>query len=260
MKLCTRARDALHLNWAVPQASLPEPPRPLRLQTLEVDGQRCGFVSAVLFWHEAERHSLWSMLHVPHPELHLRFAVLDGEGLPGTFLWREMAPFWAQAGLWLAGRSGRSARFSYPRSLSEPGGEASWRWRVAGEGPLAVTARLGSGSAAAPFHSFDEVVAFFCRRRFYVGGRYGLERSDVSRVKGAPWPLSVEMEEDGLLRRLFGPADWPGLHSAFLCAEASLVFELAGVPEIATLAASAPKVATDPALLSRPPLARDRAA
>src|SRR3954462_5077042 len=101
-------------------------------------------------------------------------------------------------------------------ALRGAGGAASAAPAV-GEGP-----RLGS---------WEESVRYFQERpRGYALASGELQRiSSPSHPAMAIWPLRAEVEGDGLLPRLLDLPQglhWPGLHSAWLCPEIPIVFEL----------------------------------
>lgn len=241
MLLRTIVRDCLYLNWALPAEALPPPPSPLRYEVHPWQGRDWVFVSALLFHQEGMRVGGLPGLRLSYPQLNLRLAVLDGSSVPAVLFRRMLMPAWVVPGARLVSHQPASrAHLDFPHPSRRPG-EGLWRWSAergraleveawadspaVGEGP-----RIGSWEAT--------VAALRDRQRGYAAGRGGLRRIQVSRPaeSSAVWPLQARILADGLLPQLLplsGNGGWPGLHSAWLCPEIPLVFELDVVPKVA---------------------------
>lgn len=254
MKFRTVVRDCLYLNWALPLEVLPELPRPLRYELHDGQGERYAFASAVLFRQQGLRLASLPLLRLSHPQMNLRFYVLDGDGVPSVFFLGMLAPAWVVPGGWLARQPVAAARFHYPRPSSEAT-EGLWRWSVRRRQAFEVTARPGSPAVGEGprFASWETTVRYFhCRARGYSRRRDGLHRVEAQHPRLPVWPLAAEIQEDGLLSRFLPLEGWPRLHSAFLCPEIPFVFELGSAPEEVTALRRAP-VAADPAMLTAAP-------
>ena len=73
-----------------------------------------------------------------------------------------------------------------------------------------------------------------------------LHRITVAPTRVSVWPVSAEVDGDGLLPRLLDVRPgtiWPGLHSAWLCPEIPIVFELGLVLKVPVAPASLPQPA-----------------
>lgn len=246
MVLQTTVRDCLYLNWAIPARALPSVPEPLRHELHPGKDREWGFASALLFFQEGLRLRGVPWLRFTYPQANLRFNVLDAEGLPAVYFRRMLVPFWVVPAARLVARQPtRAARLDFPRPSLDPGAEA-WTWRLGGrhgsEDGLVVTARRGAPQAPGgpELGSWEETVRYFReRRRGYsrLAGR--LHRIDTRQPPAAVWPVKVEVAgaevvASGLgLEPLDGEAGAPAweLHSAWLCPEMSLTFEVVRAPE-----------------------------
>ncbi|MFP3942234.1 MAG: DUF2071 domain-containing protein [Thermoanaerobaculia bacterium] len=249
MVLQTTVRDCLYLNWAIPARSLPAVPEPLRHELHAGKDREWGFASAVLFFQEGLRMRGVPWVRLAYPQANLRFNVLDGDGLPAVYFRRMLVPLWVvPAGRVVGRQPTRAARLDFPRPSRDPEAEA-WVWRArwrdggpAGEEGLVVTARPGAPQAPGgpDLGSWEETVRFFReRRRGYsrLAGR--LRRIDTRQPPAPVWPLKVEVVGAELVAAGLGlePANGEGgglgweLHSAWLCPEMSLTFEVVRAPE-----------------------------
>lgn len=241
MILRTTARDCLYLNWAVPARLLPDLPEPLRYELHGVAGAEIGFASALLFHHDRLRWKALPFARFSYPQLNLRYYVQDGDGQPAVFFRCMLVPAWvAPMARWIGRQPARPGALEFAHPSREPQAP-SWSWRAAGGGRLALSAVRGAPRAApAPdLGAWDDMVRYFGDRRVgYSRGTTGLRRIETTQQRGATWPLRVELEEWGLVRRglRLGNGDGPGrdvgapvLHSSWLCPEMPMTFALAPV-------------------------------
>jgi uncharacterized protein DUF2071 len=257
MMLQTTVRDCLCLNWALPAAALPEPAAPLRYQLHPWQGRDYVFVSALLFHHDAVHLSALPRLRLGYPQFNLRLCVLDGQGVPSVLCRKMLIPIWVAPGVRLISHQpAAGARLDFPHpSRGLDGGP--WSWRVERRGRLEVRAwqdspRVGEGPNLGPW---DRLVRYFQERpRAYVEDGGALHRIEARQPSAAVWPLRVEIGADDLLARLLplaaaaghagdaeeGAPGWPPLHSAWLCPEIPLAFELGIAPPRVPVAQQVP--------------------
>jgi len=257
MKLRATVRDCLYLNWALPAASLPEPPFPLRYQLHTWQGEDYTFASALLFYQEGLHVPSIPLLWLTYPQCNVRLYVLDGNGIPSVLFRTMMMPAWVASGIRLIVREPASpARLDFPRP-SRRLGDGRWSWRVASGrapwtggrtgGTLGVTAwqatpQVGHGPRLG---AWEQTVEYFQERpRGYLPDGDELRRIEAGHPPAAAWPLQAEVEDHGLLASvlpLAGGAGWPPLHSVFLCPEIPFAFELgvAAKPQVAPAVAQA---------------------
>lgn len=235
-------RDCLYLNWAVPVEKLPEPPAPLRYQLHSWQGRDYVFASALLFHQDAVHFASLPLLRVGYPQLDLRLYVLDTEGVPSVLFRRMLMPAWVNPVVRLLTHQPASrARLDFPRPSRNPGDGGPWTWKIARRGALEVRAwqespQVGEGPRLG---NWDQTVRYFQERpRGYTEGSGTLHRFEAGVPQAACWPLRVELRGDDVLspwlrldRNGSGPG-WPPVHSAWLCPEVPLVFELGLVPQI----------------------------
>lgn len=248
MRLQTLVRDCLFLNWALPVGCLPPPPEPLRY---EVHGGSPGgpagdsggrvFVSAVLFRQEGLHLSNLALPRLSYPQCNVRVYVLDGDDEPAVWFWREFVPAWVvPAARLFGGQPASPAWFEYPRPSRDPA-SPSWSWQVrAGERRLLVRAERGaSASIEEPsFPSWNGLVECLRQRaRGYALTGAGLQRVAATHPEVAAWPLRAEIEEASLIAAAppGGGLALPRLHSAWLCPEIPIVFDLAPMPQALAL-------------------------
>lgn len=242
MLLRMTVRDCLYLNWALPAEGLPELPAPLRYQLHTSQGRDYVFASALLFHQDAVHLTPIPLLRVGYPQLDLRFYVLDAEGVPSVLFRRMLMPAWVTPGVRLLTHQPASrARLDFPRPSRHPGEGGPWTWKVARHGAFEVRAwqdspQVGEGPRLG---SWEQTVRYFSERsRGYSEGSGALHRIEAGAPQAACWPVRAELRGDDVLspwlpldRNGSAPA-WPAVHSAWLCPEVPLVFELGLVPQI----------------------------
>ena len=249
MRLQTVVRDCLFLNWALPVERLPAPPEPLRYELHAGPDGPSAFVSAVLSRQEGMHLPSLPLPRLSYSQCNVRACVFDGDDEPAVWFWRELVPAWVVPAARLLGHPASAASFDYPRPSREPD-LPSWSWRVqAGEQKLEVKAERG---AAAPlekpsFPSWNVLVESLRHRSrgYALSGSAGSAGSGLQRVAASHpsvpvWPLKIDLGDTSLVEGS-APGTAPGslalprLHSAWLCPEIPLVFELAPMPEALTL-------------------------
>lgn len=258
MRVRTVLRDCLYLNWALPLADLPEAPGSLTYELHEGEGEKVVFASAVLFRHQALRLASLPLPRLHHPQANFRLYVQDAQGVPSVLFRRMLVPAWVVPAAWLSRQPTAAAQFDFPAGVARDGGGA-WRWSVTAGSRLTAEVRLGApmlstsiGGAGPRFSSWEASVTYFRHRpRGYVERHGRLSRIDASQPRVDVWPLQAEVGDGRLAAELLGVPELPALHSAFLCPEVPMSFEL--VPGIAVppLQAPAPIAAADPARLTR---------
>lgn len=238
MQLRTEARDCLYLNWAVPRAALPAPPSPLRYELHRGADGDLVFVSALLFRLTGLRPASLPGLALSYPQLSLRLYVLDDEDVASVLYRRQMVPLWVvPISRFLGRQPAHPGQFSYPRPSAEPESEA-WSWSLRAYGPgageLQVEARLGTPPAAVPdLGPWQRTVDYFRRRpRGYVSWDGKLKAIARDHPRVAVWPLEAELGRHDLLRTAFpgvDPATWQRPHSAWICPDIPIQFEVGRV-------------------------------
>jgi hypothetical protein len=226
--LRSRVRDCLFLNWALPAAELPAPPRPLRYETHRAEGSDWVFASALLFRQEGLHIPSAAWARLSYPQLNLRFYTIDGDDVPSVLFHRMWVPRWVvPAARWIGRQTAHAATLDYPRDGEAGDGRRAWRARSSGE--LVAWAAAGSVSLGTgpSLGGWDATVHYFRQRpRGYACGPAGLRRVETSHVSTSVAPMEVEIEcldlFDGCLE-LSG--DWPALHSAWLCPHLTFEFE-----------------------------------
>lgn len=239
MMLKTTIRDCLFLNWALPAEAVPEPPPPLRYQFHSWQGQDYVLASAVLFYQDAIRFRALPFVRLCYPQLDLRLAVLDDEGVPSVLYPRMLTPAWVVPGARLMTHQPvTKARLDFARPSRDVNG-GPWNWRVERDGIFKVRAwpdspAVGEGPRLG---SWEQVVRYFLERpRGYAEDSGVLHRIEFRHPQVAVVPVKAEVAGDGLLAGLLhleAGAGWPGLHSAWLVPEIPFAFELGIVPKMA---------------------------
>lgn len=248
--LRTTVRDCLYLNWAFPAEALPPPPAPLRYQRHPWQGRDYVFASALLFHQDALHLTALPSLKFGYPQLNIRFYVLDDEGIPSVLFRRMLMPAWVAPGVRLiTHQPAARARLRFPHpSRAVDGGP--WVWSAERRGKLEVRAWMDSPAVGEGprLGSWEESVRYFQERpRGYALASGELQRISSPSHPAVPiWPLRAEVEGDGLLPRLLDLPQglhWPGLHSAWLCPEIPIVFELGLVLRVPVSPAAMPQPA-----------------
>ncbi len=243
MLLRMTVRDSLYLNWVLPADGLPGLPAPLRYQLHTWQGADHTFASAVLFHQDAVHLASFPWLRVGYPQLDLRLCVLDGDGMPSVFFRRMLMPAWvAPAARLLTHQPAARARLRFPRPSRTPGEDGPWVWRVERGGALEVRAwpqapQVGEGPRLG---SWEQTVRYFHDRpRGYAVGSGAVHRVESGPPRPTCLPVRIEISGDDLLspwlplEPLFAAGGrWPAVHSAWLCPELPVVYELDIVPEI----------------------------
>jgi len=234
MLLRTVVRDCLYVNWAVPCDRLPPLPESLRYELHSVAGVRYGFVSGLLFRQSGLRLAAMPWARLSYPQLNVRLYVADEEGVPSVLFKALIVPRWVVPLAQVAGQSGLvRGRFDYPRPSRDTGAQG-WTWRAKARGLLEVASRQSEPKRGEgpDLGSWQRTCDYFRRRdRGYLSVGAGSYKNKTSHSVTVVWPMSVDVLQDSLLRRLIGGAhesDWPAIHSAWLCPEIPLSFELGG--------------------------------
>jgi uncharacterized protein YqjF (DUF2071 family) len=237
-------RDCLFLNWALPADCLPALPAPLRYETHRRADGDIAFVSAVVFRQQGLHLAEIRSPRLTHPQCNLRFYVRDEDGVPATWLYTTLGPWWVlPAARLIAGQPFVGAHFRCDRP-SESAASGTWSYRVSRGARLevAVTRTAPRPPAGDEFASWERTIDYFrLRQRGYVRTHLGLQRMETHPAHADVWPLQVEVARDDLLPALLpaAPRPWPDLHSAFLLPEVAAVWELLP-PLQATLARHLP--------------------
>jgi uncharacterized protein DUF2071 len=244
--LRTTVRDCLYLNWAFPAEALPPPPAPLRYQRHPWQGRDYVFASALLFHQDALHLTALPSLKFGYPQLNVRLYVLDDEGVPSALFRRMLMPGWVAPGVRLiTHQPAARARLRFPHPSRNGGGP--WRWSAERRGSLEVRAWMGSPAVGEGprLGSWEDSVRYFQERP----RGYALASDELQRISTADhpavttWPMRAEVEGDGLLPRLLDLSPGtclPGLHSAWLCPEIPIVFELGFVLRVPAAPAALP--------------------
>ena len=175
------------------------------------------------------RFRAFPLVRLSHPQLNLRYYVLDAEGHPAVYFRRVLVPLWVMprgapcSATCRHARRGSTSRTrrSTRRRRSGPGG-----WADGGD--LVVRARRGAPPAGAgpELGGWEDTVRFFReRRRGYTATAGGLHRFDTQQPRDPVWPMKVELDGGGLVKAGLGLAqDVPlELHSAWLSPEMALM-------------------------------------
>lgn len=229
MILRSRVRDCLFLNWALPRASLPNPPESLRFQTHEHEGERWVFASALLFRQQGLHLTSAPWVRISYPQLNLRFYTLDQDDVPSVLFHSMWVPSWVVPAARVIGRQPvHSATLRYPPQV-EPS-VATFSWRVHARADLELSAAPGAAAIGQGprIGGWSETVGYFRQRpRGYCVGASGLRRVETSPVSATVWPMEVELDHISLLEDCVAlPGAWPALHSAWVCPELAFDFEV----------------------------------
>jgi hypothetical protein len=212
--------------------------------------------SILMFRHEEVHAEALPAVKLSFPQLNFRLYVLDSEDAPAVLFTAILVPSWiVPTAVLVGGQPARSARFEHK---GEPGSTTgSWEWQVLAQarrspggdggcwGSLAQGGSSGSGHARACLHcvatlgspqmgagpqigSWQQVVDYVrLRNRGYALSRGVLRRIETEQPAVAVSPVTVDLRDAGLPRALLGAPDWPELHSAWVCPEMRMRFDLA---------------------------------
>jgi hypothetical protein len=173
------------------------------------------------------------------PQLNFRLYVLDDEDAPAVLFAAILVPSWmVPTAILVAGQPARAARFEHK---GEPGSASgSWEWQVAAHGGpvgrgqpragLHCVATLGSPQIGAgpQIGGWQQTVDYVrLRNRGYALSRGALKRIETEQPAVAVSPVTVELRDAALPPALLGAPDWPELHSAWVCPEMRMRFDLA---------------------------------
>ena len=264
MRLGTRARDCLYVNWAVPRSDVPEPPSPLRYEVHEHDGEEVVLASALLFRFSGLHNRALPFLRISYPQLSLRLYVIDGDGTPAVLFVRVVVPYWVVPVSRLFGRQpALGGSFSYPEPSADAASSADdleaiaealsgngdgspdgtvtedgeWLWSLKRRGRLEVRGRLAAPSKGAgpDLGGWKRTVDYVRRRPVgYVHWDGRLRRLKKSHGTVPVWPLAVEIGQADMLCAAFPRVDpevWKAPHSSWLCPEIPFTFEV-GRPKL----------------------------
>lgn len=236
MRLRSLVQDALYLNWALPSAALPRPPRPLRYERFGCGDAECVFATALLFRHRGVHLPHLPFLRFTYPQMNLRLYATDAEGVPSVLFLDMLMPRWVGPAVrWVGRQPASSARLAFPRPSLAPE-EGEWTWRVEQGDALEVVARRGApGTGEGPvIGPWQDTVRYFRERpRGYVATDGEVRRIETEHPPVAVWPMTAEVTEGSLLRHALPLGDGlPRLHSAWLCPEIPFVFQLSLVPRV----------------------------
>jgi hypothetical protein len=222
----------------VPVTYLPPAPESLRYEIHTHDGAGYVLASILLFRHEEVHPETLPLVKLSFPQLNFRLCVLDEQDAPAVLFAAILVPSWiVPTAVLVGGQPARPARFEHK---GEPGAETgSWEWQVAAHGGgaggharagLHCVATLGSPQIGAgpQIGSWQQTVDYVrLRNRGYALSRGTLKRIETEQPAVAVSPVTVELREAALPRVLLGAPDWPELHSAWVCPEMRMRFDLA---------------------------------
>jgi len=229
MRLHSRVRDCLFLNWALPFERVPPPPAPLRREVHDPRGEPRVLVSAVCLRQQGSHLDALPSIRIGFPQFNVRSYVTDGDGVPAVLFHQMLVPVWAWLPVrWVARQPVEAATLDAPPA----GSPAPWLWQVGGPSGFACRVEPGAPPVIEDiFGGWSDVVeSVSCRDRGYVHTRPGHRRL-LPRQPGAgavPWRARILAATR--VERLFGGEPLPALHSAFLCPDLPLVLELEREP------------------------------
>jgi Uncharacterized conserved protein (COG2071) len=233
MQLKTKARDCLYVNWAIPKEAAPDLPASLRYEVHRWEDRDWVFASALLFRSSGLHPRALPFLRLSYPQMNLRLYVLDAEDVPSVLFVQLLVPFWvAPVSRYLGHQPASVGWFSYPSPSTTDLGEDCWTWSLRRERSLEILGRLASPhlGPGPSLGSWDRTVDYVRRRRRgYVSWNGHLRSINRSHPPVDVWPLEVEVQVAELLCEVFAEVDddhWHTPHSAWLCPEIPLSFEL----------------------------------
>lgn len=264
MRLGTRARDCLYVNWAVPRSAIPEPPHPLRYEVHQHAGEDVVLASALLFRFQGLHNRALPFLRISYPQLSLRLYVTDGNGMPAVLFVRVVVPYWVVPVSRLFGRQpAHGGFFSYPEPSADAAAsvddldaiaeaysgngdgskagtfteDGEWVWSLQRHGRFEVRGKLASPKMGAgpDLGGWKRTVDYVRRRPIgYVHWDGRLRSLKKSHGTVPVWPLAVEIGDTDVLRAAFPQVDadvWKTPHSSWLCPEIPFTFEV-GRPKL----------------------------
>jgi uncharacterized protein YqjF (DUF2071 family) len=251
----TALADALYLNWAIPEPSLPPLPKTLAYDTT-LDGEASsGFFTLVLFRQVGLHLRSASWLSLSYPQANARLYVRDAVGTPSVFLSRQLAPAWVvPIARTVARQPVSAALLDYPRAGVESV-DGARRWRGQAGRAFEVVAKPGAPACGAPrLGDWNATAAFFRERgRAYWQQGGVLRRVETEHPAADVVPMAVEIVVDDWLDTFlpFAPAgSWRELHSAFLVPEVRLAFATGRSHETTAVAPAAAPAAAGQAAAS----------
>ena len=230
MRLKTRARDCLYLNWAFPKEAAPALPETLRYETHRLAGEDWVFASALLFRLSGLHPEGLPFLRLSYPQMSVRLYVRDADDLPAVLFVRLLVPAWiAPVVRWIGRQPAEPALLRYASPSSDPAAE-SWSWRI--DRPrraFEIEARRAEPliGAGPDLGSWESTLAYFrSRQRGYAIWGDRLRRLATFRPPVEVWPLQVDLHDTELFDALLPGARPEMLHSAWLCGEIPFAFEV----------------------------------
>ena len=236
MHLRTVARDCLYVNWAVPVECAPALPTPLRYEEHAWQDRSWVIATALLFRFSGLHPEGVPWPRLSYPQMSLRLYVLDGDDIASVLFVRMLVPLWVVPMARVLGRQPAAAgRFDFPPA--GPGVDptdhlAERTWQLERNGRLRITARPSS-PAPGPGPDFGNwrrtVDHVRLRSRGYVLLDGGVRRVRRRQPPIEAAPMAAEVEAADLLEATFRgvPSEhWTRPHSAWLCPEIPVTFEL----------------------------------
>lgn len=233
MHLKTVARDCLYVNWVVPVAAAPALPEPLRYEQHRWQDRPWVLATALLFRFSGLHPQGVPWPRLSYPQMSLRLYVLDGDDVASVLFVRMLVPLWVVPVARLLGRQPATAgRFDFPPAASGAEQLGERTWRLERDGRLEITGRPAS-PAPGPGPDFGNwrrtVDHVRLRSRGYVLLDGGVRRVRRRQPPIEATPIAAEVEAADLLDTTFRGVEaghWQRPHSAWLCPEIPVAFEL----------------------------------
>lgn len=249
MRLGTKARDCLYLNWALPRQAVPEPPPSLRYEVHQAGGDEFVFASALLFRLEGLHSPSLPFLRISYPQLSLRLYVTDADGTPAVLFSRIVVPYWVvPVSRFLGRQPAQGGFFSFPEPSFDTASGASgngdgsrvgtvsedgeWIWSLQRRGRLEVRGKVASPRVGPgpDLGGWQRTVDYIRRRPLgYVQWDGGLRSLTKSHPTVPVWPMAVDLDATEMLQSSFPRVEagiWTRPHSAWLCPEIPFTFEV----------------------------------
>jgi hypothetical protein len=224
MKLHSRVRDCLFLNWALPADRLPPAPAPLRYEIHDAAGEPRVLLSVVCLRQEGSYLDVLPSFRLGFAQFNIRSYVVDADGVPSVLFHEMLVPYWVWPAVRLIARQPVSAAvLSGPATGSEP----PWTWSVSGTSGFACRAEPSSpGVIEEVFGSWQDLVSSIrSRDRGYVRTAMGIRRLQTRQPTVEAIPVAVELVDTSRLEANLDLSPLPPLLSAFLCPEIPLTLE-----------------------------------